>query len=110
MILRLSLTANETGERALAELVDDLETKEMFVERLEEHMSAAVSDAVFDMLGRRLGIDSGEYAVTIDGDTVPGLVLALQGALRAVEQGRGNEIAHLLRAAIARAANGGGGL
>lgn len=98
MILRLEIHADEPGAAILAELMADLETREMFVERLEEHMAAAVADAVFDM--RRTEV--GEYEVVIEGDTVPGLLIALQGALLAVEQGQGKEVAHLLRAAIAR--------
>ena len=106
MILRIRVDANDEGQRILQELTASLEMKEMFVERLEHHIGAAVSDAVFDILGK----EPCDYDVTIDGDTVPGLVLAMQAALHTVEQGKGNELKHLLTAAIARATNGAGGL
>lgn len=77
MILRVSVEANDQEDRTLDELTSTFETKEMFVERLEHHIGAAVSDAVFDMLGK----DPCDYDVIIDGDTVPALVLALQAAL-----------------------------
>ena len=55
MILHLEIHADEPGAAVFAELMADLETREMFVECLEEHTAAAVADAVFDIRRTQAG-------------------------------------------------------
>ena len=105
-ILRLVIDGDDAARALLAEVTADPELREMFVGRLELHMAAAVNDAVFDLLPRREGIDLAEYDVTVEGDVVPGLVLAVQAALHMLESG--GDVRPLLTAALARATNGTG--
>ena len=102
MILPFNVEAADQTDHTLEELTATFEIKEMFVERLEHHIGVAASKAVFDILGN----EPRDYGVTIDGNTMPGLVQAMQAAPHAVEQGKGNELKHLLTAAIARATIG----
>jgi hypothetical protein len=88
MHLHLHIDANDAGEAILRSLLATAEMRERLAERLQEHMAAALGDAVFD--------------------TLPALLLACQAALYEVEQGRGNTIGPLLTAAIARATQGRG--
>ncbi len=108
MHLSLHIDPNQPGTAILAELLASVESKEMLVEQLEDHFSAALRDAVFDLLPYREGIDDCQFEVTVDSDTVSALLLACQAALHAVEHGQGNEIGPLLVAAIARATEGRG--
>lgn len=108
MQIHIHIDANETGETVLQSLWASAEMREMLAERLEEHMAAALRDAVFDLLPGRTGIDDCEFEVSVDNDTLPVLLLACQAALYEVEQGRGNTIGPMLTAAIARATSGRG--
>lgn len=108
LILRLIIDGNAPALALLAEIAASQELREMFVERLEEHAAGAISDAVFDLLARREGVDLAEYEVTVESDVLPALVLAVQAALHTLETG--GDVRPLLIAALARATNGTGGL
>jgi hypothetical protein len=108
MHLHLHITPNTPGQAILDELLASVELRETLAERLEEHMTAALRDAVYDMLPYRAGIDDCEFDVTVDNDTLPVLLLACQAALYEVEQGRGNTIGPPLTTAMARATHGRG--
>jgi hypothetical protein len=108
--LHLHIQPNETGAALLGELLAEPETREMLAERLEEHFSGALRDAVYDLLPYRTGVDDCQFEVSVDNDTLAGLVLAVQAALHAVQQGKGDALEPLLTAALARATNGMGTL
>ena len=110
MHIHLHITPNAPGQAILDELLASVELRETLAERLEEHMAAAVRDAVFDLLPYRAGIDDCAFDVTVDNDTLPVLLLACQAALESVKAGKGNEIGPLLTAAMARATSGYGSL
>jgi hypothetical protein len=80
MHIHLHITPNAPGQAILDELLASVELRETLAERLEEHMAAALRDAVYNMLPYRAGIDNCEFDVTVDNDTLPALLLACQAA------------------------------
>jgi hypothetical protein len=77
--LHLHIQSNKPSAALLGELL---------AERLEGLFSGALRDAVYDLPPYRKGVDDCLFEVTADNDILTVLVLAVQAALHAVQQGK----------------------